>query len=96
MVSHMVNGPLGGLFDHQQLITDVSGSGNNWATGHMMYGPKYREQITETVRKAAEICDCLQCFFILHSMGGGQCLHAVCKVPMIPLKLPQVAHSVLF
>ena len=25
----------------------------------------------DIVRKQAEQCDCLQCFFLLHSMGGG-------------------------
>ena len=72
VVSQIVKGPLRGIFDHQQLITDVSGSGNNWAVGHMMYGPRYREQISETVRRAAEACDCLQCFFVIHSLGGGE------------------------
>lgn len=41
------------------------------AVGHLEYGPKFREQITESIRRAAEQCDCLQCFFVLHSMGGG-------------------------
>ena len=30
MVSELLRSPLGEVFDHQQLITDVSGSGNNW------------------------------------------------------------------
>ena len=30
VVSEMLKGPLRDVFDHQQLITDVSGSGNNW------------------------------------------------------------------
>lgn len=38
----------------------------------MTYGSTYREQIVEKLRKAAEHCDCLQCFFIIHSMGGGK------------------------
>ena len=38
-----------------------------------MYGTKYHENIVETLRKSAELCDCLQSFFILHSMGGGGC-----------------------
>lgn len=71
VVSEMMKGPLGEVFDCKQLLTDVSGSGNNWATGHKMYGSQYREDICEVVRRAAEYCDCLQCFFILHSMGGG-------------------------
>ncbi len=30
VVSELFRSPLGEVFDHQQLITDVSGSGNNW------------------------------------------------------------------
>jgi tubulin epsilon len=30
VVSEIVNSSLRELFDHRQLITDVSGSGNNW------------------------------------------------------------------
>ena len=30
VVNELLRGPLGEVFDHQQLITDVSGSGNNW------------------------------------------------------------------
>ncbi|CAL8311814.1 unnamed protein product [Boreogadus saida] len=71
VVNQIVQGPLRDLFDTTQLLTDVSGSGNNWAVGHMTYGSAYRDQIVETVRRAAEHCDCLQCFFLIHSMGGG-------------------------
>lgn len=42
------------------------------AVGHMTYGSTYRDQIVDKLRKAAEHCDCLQCFFIIHSMGGGK------------------------
>ena len=45
-----------------------------------MYGQQYREQISEVIRHAAELCDCLQCFFLIHSMGGGQCLKFVAKM----------------
>ena len=31
-MGELVKGPLGEVFDHQQLITDVSGCGNNWYT----------------------------------------------------------------
>ncbi|CAL8315170.1 unnamed protein product [Merluccius merluccius] len=71
VVNQIVQGPLRDVFDTTQLLTDVSGSGNNWAVGHMTYGSVYREQIVEKVRRAAEHCDCLQCFFLIHSMGGG-------------------------
>ena len=31
VVSELLRGPLSEVFDHRQLITDVSGSGNNWS-----------------------------------------------------------------
>ena len=30
VVSELFRSPLGEVFDYQQLMTDVSGSGNNW------------------------------------------------------------------
>ncbi|KAL4649068.1 tubulin epsilon chain [Arapaima gigas] len=71
VVNEILQGPLRDVFDSTQLITDVSGSGNNWAVGHKVYGPACREQVVEKVRQAAERCDSLQSFFLIHSMGGG-------------------------
>ena len=71
VVSEVLNGPLGKYFDGTQLITDVSGSGNNWAVGHHFYGTKYKEHFVEVVREATERCDALSSFFVMHSMGGG-------------------------
>lgn len=42
------------------------------AVGHKVFGSLYQEKILEKLRKSAEHCDCLQCFFIIHSMGGGK------------------------
>ena len=63
--------PLGALFDQTQMVSDVSGSGNNFAHGHYMYGPKYRSAFEEGLRKNAEHCDSLQTFMVMHSLGGG-------------------------
>lgn len=52
-------------------VAGVSGSGNNWAHGHHHYGPRYREELLEKVRKPAEESDSLQSFLLLHSLGGG-------------------------
>ncbi|XP_036727714.1 tubulin epsilon chain isoform X2 [Balaenoptera musculus] len=71
VVNEILQGPLRDVFDSKQLITDISGSGNNWAVGHKVFGSLYQEQILEKLRKSAEHCDCLQCFFVIHSMGGG-------------------------
>ncbi|CAE8613803.1 unnamed protein product, partial [Polarella glacialis] len=51
VVNSLLTGPLADIFDARQRITDVSGSGNNWAHGHMVYGPMYRESIEEKVRQ---------------------------------------------
>jgi tubulin epsilon len=71
VINENLKGPLGDIFDTRQMITSVSGSGNNWAVGHLTYGTQYKESILETVRQAAEKCDCLQSFLIMHSIGGG-------------------------
>ncbi|KAM4712979.1 tubulin epsilon chain isoform 1-T1 [Anableps anableps] len=71
VVHGILQGPLREVFDSTQLLTDVSGSGNNWAVGNLTYGSAYRESVVNKLRRAAERCDCLQCFFLIHSMGGG-------------------------
>ena len=35
----------------------------------MEYGPKYREEVLESVRRTVETCDSLQSFFLMHSLG---------------------------
>jgi len=67
----ILNGDLKELFDVKQCVSDQSGAGNNWAQGHFEYGPMYKEEIEEKVRKEVERCDSLQGFFFLHSLGGG-------------------------
>lgn len=64
-------GPLGDVLDTQQMISDVSGAGNNWAHGNHVYGPQYRDQILDKIQRTVEACDSLQSFLLLHSLGGG-------------------------
>ena len=71
VVNELLRGPLGEIFDCRQQLTSVSGSGNNWAVGHKTYGQMYRDELEDCIRRAVEECDCLQTFFVLHSMGGG-------------------------
>lgn len=66
-----VQSPLGSLFDARSMLADTSGAGNNWAHGHHMYGPQYREQIMQLVRQEVEQCDSPQGFLLTHSLGGG-------------------------
>jgi tubulin epsilon len=71
VINNMLRSDLGELFDARQLISDVSGAGNNWAHGHYGYGQQYHDEILDKVRYSAEHCDSLQSFFLMHSMGGG-------------------------
>ncbi|KAF5219353.1 putative epsilon tubulin [Trypanosoma cruzi] len=67
----MLRGPLQGLFDATFFVSDVSGAGNNWAVGHMEYGDKYIDSISDSVRGQVECCDSIQSFFVMHSLSGG-------------------------
>ena len=46
-VSETYRGELGDLFDERQIVTGVSGAGNNWAHGHAVYGPEYNDELLE-------------------------------------------------
>ena len=60
------------LFDSAvAVVSDVSGSGNNWAHGYCVFGPQYGPAVMECVRRACEQCDSLQAFLMTHSTGGG-------------------------
>ncbi|MEW5303364.1 MAG: hypothetical protein WDW38_001690 [Sanguina aurantia] len=71
VINEMLKGPLGDVLDTSQLISDVSGAGNNWAHGHHVYGPQYHDAILEKIRATVEACESLQSFLLLHSIGGG-------------------------
>lgn len=71
VINEMLKGPLGEVLDTTQMISDVSGAGNNWAHGHNVYGPQYHEQLLEKIQRCVEECDSLQSFLLLHSLGGG-------------------------
>lgn len=71
VLSAMVRGPIGGLFDRTHFVSDVSGAGNNWAVGHMEYGDRYLDVISDSVRAMVERCDSIQTFLIMHSLSGG-------------------------
>ena len=73
VVQQVLRSPIGALFSGggTQIVTDVSGAGNNWAHGFHAYGPQYRDSILDRVRVQLEDCDSPQSFFLLHSLGGG-------------------------
>jgi tubulin epsilon len=70
-LTETMRSPIGSLFDSTQFVMDVSGAGNNFAHGHYMYGPQYRERFEDGIRRNAEECDSLQTFLVTHSLGGG-------------------------
>ncbi|XP_031513358.1 tubulin delta chain isoform X4 [Papio anubis] len=47
------------------------GSGNNWAYGYSVHGPRHEESIMNLIRKEVEKCDSVSGFFIIMSMAGG-------------------------
>ncbi|XP_074413432.1 tubulin delta chain isoform X2 [Zonotrichia albicollis] len=47
------------------------GSGNNWANGYCVHGPRHKEAIMELVQREAERCDRLGGFLTIMSMAGG-------------------------
>ncbi|XP_073390075.1 uncharacterized protein [Physcomitrium patens] len=71
VVNQLLKGSLAELFDSKQYITGASGSGNNWAQAHEVHGPQFSDAILEKVRGEAELCDSLQTFVMMHSIGGG-------------------------
>ncbi|XP_078535951.1 tubulin delta chain [Lissotriton helveticus] len=58
-------------YDYQSQFCQKQGSGNNWASGYCVHGPKHKESIMDLVRKEAEKCDRLSGFFTTMSMAGG-------------------------
>ncbi|XP_037123725.1 tubulin delta chain isoform X2 [Syngnathus acus] len=47
------------------------GSGNNWANGFYIQGPRHREAMEDILRREAERCDGLRGFLALMSVAGG-------------------------
>ncbi|XP_071304176.1 tubulin delta chain isoform X3 [Agelaius tricolor] len=47
------------------------GSGNNWANGYCVHGPRHKEAIMDLVQREAERCDRLGGFLTVMSMAGG-------------------------
>jgi tubulin epsilon len=71
VLNRILRSEIAELYDPHQIVASNSGSGNNWAYGHHVYGPKFRDTISESIRKEAEYCDSLQSFISIASTGGG-------------------------
>ncbi|CAH8642292.1 unnamed protein product [Dicrocoelium dendriticum] len=64
-------GPYGVLFRPDNFVYGPCGAGNNWAKGHYTEGSEIIEPIMELIRKECDLCECIQGFQFVHSMGGG-------------------------
>ncbi|KAI3659851.1 hypothetical protein MP638_006189 [Amoeboaphelidium occidentale] len=71
VLNRLSKSPISNLFGPDQIVSDVSGCGNNFAVGFGELGPHHNEAIKDAIRKQAEMCDSLQSIFICNSMGGG-------------------------
>jgi tubulin epsilon len=71
VIDSISRSPLGELFTQPQNITDVSGSGNNWATGYVEYGSNHGDDIMNAIRTQLESCDCVDSVVFLQSLSGG-------------------------
>ncbi|XP_053563312.1 tubulin delta chain isoform X3 [Bombina bombina] len=58
-------------YNHHSHFSQKQGSGNNWANGYCVHGPKHQDCVMDLVRKQVEECDRLGGFFTIMSMAGG-------------------------
>ena len=58
-------------YDPSCVYVQKRGSGNNWANGYNIQGPKASERVLEMVQSQAEQCDHLSGFLVLMSVAGG-------------------------
>uniref|UniRef100_A0A3Q2R2U7 Tubulin delta chain n=1 Tax=Fundulus heteroclitus TaxID=8078 RepID=A0A3Q2R2U7_FUNHE len=52
-------------------FSQKQGSGNNWANGFRVLGPRHRDAVEELVRREVEHCDVLAGFIPMMSVAGG-------------------------
>ncbi|XP_047449438.1 tubulin delta chain [Mugil cephalus] len=52
-------------------FSQKQGSGNNWANGYCVHGPRHREAVEELVRREVERCDRLAGLIAMMSVAGG-------------------------
>uniref|UniRef100_A0A3Q2E7M6 Tubulin delta chain n=1 Tax=Cyprinodon variegatus TaxID=28743 RepID=A0A3Q2E7M6_CYPVA len=52
-------------------FSQKQGSGNNWANGYSVHGPRHRDALEELVRREVEHCDMLAGFLPVMSVAGG-------------------------
>ncbi|XP_028375561.1 tubulin delta chain isoform X1 [Phyllostomus discolor] len=58
-------------YGQRSCFCQKQGSGNNWAYGYSVHGPRHEESVMNLIQKEVEKCDSLGGFFIIMSMAGG-------------------------
>ncbi|KAL0484407.1 tubulin beta [Acrasis kona] len=62
---------IGGIFQPNNFFGSGTGAGNNFAKGYLTEGAESAEEAMDIIRKEAEVCECMQGFQLVHSLGGG-------------------------
>ncbi|XP_038659780.1 tubulin delta chain [Scyliorhinus canicula] len=58
-------------YGNQSYFCQKQGSGNNWANGFCVHGPRHEEAVMDLVRREVEKCERLSGFFAMMSLAGG-------------------------
>ncbi|KAK3607578.1 hypothetical protein CHS0354_011115 [Potamilus streckersoni] len=59
------------MYPEKQQFSQKRGSGNNWAHGFCVHGPRVKEKVMNMIQQEAEKCDNLGGFLSLTSLAGG-------------------------
>ena len=62
---------MGKLFNPDYFISAANGAGNCWARGYLTDGTEIIDETLDQIRKQVELCESLQAFQLMHSLGGG-------------------------
>ncbi|PFH38651.1 tubulin/FtsZ family, GTPase domain-containing protein [Besnoitia besnoiti] len=63
--------PMRHLFDYTYFVSNKEDASSNYARGYIGVGRAVMRETNEAIRRQAEMCDSLQCFFLCRSLGGG-------------------------
>ncbi|KAI4905175.1 hypothetical protein NFI96_013902 [Prochilodus magdalenae] len=58
-------------YEEKAHFCQKQGSGNNWANGYCVHGPRHEEAVEDLVRREVERCDRLSGIFAMMSVAGG-------------------------
>uniref|UniRef100_A0A6Q2X787 Tubulin delta chain n=1 Tax=Esox lucius TaxID=8010 RepID=A0A6Q2X787_ESOLU len=58
-------------YGEHSYFSQKQGSGNNWANGYCVHGPRHEELVVDLVRKEVERCDRLAGIIAMMSVAGG-------------------------